>query len=81
MLGCTFGEKKIVINDADPWANDGENIYTIIPERGLVKISIGGDGLTTPGKFLAINPDVKGDQASMMIHKGKIYVRNPLISD
>ena len=45
MLGCTFGEKKIVINDSDPWANDGENIYTIIEERGLVKISIGSDGM------------------------------------
>ena len=70
MLGCTFGEKKIVINDSDPWANDGENIYTIIEERGLVKISVGSDGLTTSGKVIAINPDVIGEKASMMIHNG-----------
>jgi hypothetical protein len=42
---------------------------------GLVKISSGSDG-SMPGKILSINSELKPSMHSLMLLKGKLYVRH-----
>ena len=54
------------------YASDGQYLYFLNSERGLVKAQM--TGTACPGNIAAINQEAKGE--SLMLFKGQLYVRN-----
>jgi len=65
----------IQVNKEDSWIQDGDHFIGLTSSLGLVKISSGSDG-SMPGKIVAMNSSLKPSMHSMMLFKGKIYLRH-----
>lgn len=66
---------SISIEQSDSWIQDGDYFFGLTSSLGLVKISSGADG-SMPGKIVAINSSLKPSLHSLMLLKGKLYVRH-----
>ena len=65
----------IKVNKQDSWIVDGDYFFGLTSSIGLVKISSGADG-SMPGKIIVMNPSIKPSMHSMMLFRGKIYLRH-----
>jgi len=54
---------------------DGDYFYALLSGRGLVKLSTGAQG-GMPGRVEAVNPEFDKPNGSLMLYKGKLYLRH-----
>ena len=73
---CSYGDASLGVElTSDSWILDGHHIFAKVSGRGLLKIATGTCG-KTPGTVLAVNSELDGDKASMMLLGGKLYMRH-----
>lgn len=73
---CSHGDFKIVPeNELDTWVVDGDYIYSLGENGGLLKMSSGVQGKMA-GKIIEDNKDFEKQEASMMLFDGKLYIRH-----
>jgi len=72
----SYGDASLGVElSSDSWILDGDHIYAKVSGRGLLKIATGTCG-KTPGTVIAVNSELDGDKASMMLFGGKLYMRH-----
>jgi hypothetical protein len=72
---CSYGDNGLTVRqERDTWIVDGDFIYVLNEERGLFKLSTGTQGKMV-GKIEGFNPEFAKEEASMMLFKGKLYIR------
>lgn len=73
---CSYGDASLGVElTSDSWILDGDHLFAKVSGRGLLKICTGTCG-QPPGTVRAVNKELDGDKASMMLLGGKLYMRH-----